>query len=90
MDTVNTKEGSVTYLKAEGNTVKNSSKFNVQSSKVNTQSNNTKEISIPIETEGEMESVDGKSKIKTRINKIRINEDVKFEWLKPVKNVQSK
>ncbi len=65
--------------------VKNSSKFKVQSSKVNTQSNNTKEISIPIETEGEMESIDGKSKFKTKMKDIKINEEVEFKWQKPKK-----
>ena len=45
-----------------------------------------KVIQILIETE--MEGMTEKSRIKTKINKIRINEDVKFEWkeIKTIKN----
>ena len=35
-----------------------------------------------------MKSMEGKSKFKTKINNIKINEDVKFEWkeIKTIKN----
>jgi len=45
-----------------------------------------KVIQILIETE--MGGMTEKSRIKTKINKIRINEDVKFEWIKAGKNVK--
>lgn len=41
-----------------------------------------KTIQIATETETEMETVDGKSKIRTKINKVKINEPVEFKWMK--------
>lgn len=39
-------------------------------------------IQIPTEVETEMEGINGKSKIKTRMKNVKVNEDVKFEWIK--------
>jgi hypothetical protein len=40
------------------------------------------EIEVAAETEGEMESIEGKSKFKTKIKDIKINEGVSFKWMK--------
>ena len=43
---------------------------------------NTTQIRIPVEIEGEMESIEGKSKFKTKIKDVKINEGVSFKWMK--------
>ncbi|HRQ45003.1 MAG TPA: hypothetical protein PLB12_11715, partial [Candidatus Goldiibacteriota bacterium] len=41
-----------------------------------------REIEIPAESEVEMSSPQGKAKTGIVMNNIRVNEDVKFEWVK--------
>jgi hypothetical protein len=43
---------------------------------------NTKQIRIPVEIDGEMESIEGKSKFKTKIKDVKINEGASFKWMK--------
>ncbi len=69
--------------------MKKSSKFKVQGSKnkekmLKEQNNETgektKDIEMPTEVETEMETISGKSKIKTRMRNIKVNEPVEFRW----------
>ena len=43
---------------------------------------NTKQIRIPVEIDGEMESIEGKSKFKTKVKDVKINEGASFRWIK--------
>jgi hypothetical protein len=41
------------------------------------------ELEFAQETEGEMDGPDGKTKVRSKMKNMRINEDVEFEWIKP-------
>lgn len=97
VDRVNMKTGMVEeqeYFNEEGDRighmkVNSKKKFRVKlkaGQNVSAASNgNDKEIELADEIETDMESAEGKSKIKTKMRNMKINEDVKFEWMK-IKN----
>jgi hypothetical protein len=66
--------------------VKNSAKKRFKKARLKrTGAETEQEFDVPVEMEGEIDSPQGKTKIKTVIKDVKINEDVEFEWIKPKK-----
>lgn len=64
--------------------VKNSEKKKFKKARLkNTEVDIEQEFDVPVEMEGEMDSPKGKSKTKSEISRLKINEELNFEWMKP-------